>query len=119
MTSGLYFDGWLTPKNSTTVWPDKSGRLQGTLEIKIMAPSGVGSEQISIKTPWSTHRVRLAPGHSRKVSVQLRGERRANIVVSSERIGRLGDGRIVIARARFRRVESAQRNANATRVESR
>ncbi len=119
MTKGLYFDGWLMPENSTTVWPDTSGRLQGMLEIELMPPSGIGSGQINIKTPWGTHSVRIAPGHSRTISVNLRGKRPAHIVVSSKRIGRLGDGRLAIAQAQFRLVEGAQLKANAASTANR
>lgn len=109
MTKGLYFDGWLIPNNSTTVWPDVSGRLRGTLEIELMPPSGIGSKQIDVKTPWGTRHVKLAPGRSSKISVRLRGKRPAQIVVSSDRIGRLDDGRIAIAEARFHLVEGASK----------
>jgi len=105
MTSGLYFDGWLTLGNSTTVWPDARGRLRGTLEIELKPPSGLGSARIKVKTPWGGYRVKLAPGHSSKVYVRLHGNRPANIIVGSNRIGHLNDGRFVIAKARFRLVE--------------
>ncbi len=108
MTEGLFFDDWLVPKNSTTVWPGASGRLHGTLEIELISQSGFRSERINVKTPWGTYRVTLASGRSIKASIHLRGNRPANIVVNSDRIGHLDDGRFVIAKARFRLVEGAQ-----------
>jgi hypothetical protein len=119
MSNGLYFDGWLTPENSTTVWPDASGRLSGTLEIKFAPPFSIKPERITIKTPWRIYRVKLALKHSRKVSIPLRGNQAANIVVRSEHTGRLGDGRLVIAQARFRFVKGSHLKANAASVANR
>lgn len=82
-------------------------------EIELTPSSGIGSERINVKTPWSVYRVRLAPGHSNKVSIHLRGNRSANIVVRSNRIGSLHDGRFVIAQARFRLAQDTYVNANA------
>ncbi len=73
MSKGLYFDDWLTPKGSTTVWPDASGHLRGTLVIKLAAPPRIGSEQITVMTPWGANRFRLASGRPSKVSIRLRG----------------------------------------------
>ena len=71
-------------------------------EIELTPPSGIRSERINVKTPRGVYRVRLASGHSSKVSIRLRGNRSANIVVRSNRFGSLYDGRFVIAQARFR-----------------
>jgi hypothetical protein len=119
MSEGLYFDGWLAPKNSTTVWPDASGRLRGTLVIDLASPAGIGSERINIKTPWGEYSFRLASGHPSKVSIRLRGNRSANIVVRSNRIVSLNDGRFAIAQTRFRLVSAAHLKANAASVANR
>jgi hypothetical protein len=119
MSDGLYFDGWLMPENSTTAWPDASGRLRGTLEIELTLPSDVRSERINIETPWGVYRIRLAPGHSSKVPIRLRGNRSANIVVRSNRIVSLNDGRFAIAQTRFRLVSAAHLKANAASVANR
>jgi hypothetical protein len=104
MTIALYFDGWLVPDNSTTVWPDASGHLPGKLEIELTPPPGIKSERISIETPWGAYRAKLVSGSTRTISLDLRGNRRAKIVVNSDGIGQLGDGRFAIAKARFRLV---------------
>lgn len=107
MSKALYFDGWLAPGGSTTVWPDASGHLRGTLEVELAPPPGVASARISIETPWRSYHARLTAGSSRKFSIGLRGNRPAVIAVRSDRIGGVGDGRFLIAKARFRLVEGA------------
>ncbi|HEY4976289.1 MAG TPA: hypothetical protein VII05_02905 [Gaiellaceae bacterium] len=119
MTEGLYFDGWLTPRGSTTVWPDASGRLRGTLVIDLTLPLGTKPKRINVKTPWSLHSFKLVSGHSREVSIRLRGNRSTKITVRSDQIGSLNDGRFVIARARFRLVSGAHFNANAAPARNR
>ena len=119
MTVALYFDGWLVPDNSTTVWPDASGRLRGRLKIELTPPPGIKSERISIETPWGAYRAKLVSGSTRTISIDLRGNRRAKIVVSSDGIGQLGDGRFAIAKARFRLVEGTHKDANAARTANR
>ena len=119
MSKGLYFDGWLAPDGTTTVWPSPNGHLRGTLEIELTLPSDVRSERINVKTPWSVDRVRLTPGHSSKVSIRLRGTRSVNILVRSNRIVSLSDGRFVIAQARFRLVKAAHFKANAASITNR
>jgi hypothetical protein len=107
MTVALYFDGWLVPENSTTVWPDASGHLPGRLEIELTPPPGIKSERISIETPWGAYRAKLVSGSTRTISIDLHGNRRAKFVVNSDGVGQLGDGRFAIAKARFRLVEVA------------
>jgi hypothetical protein len=107
MIEGLYFDGWLAPENSTMVWPDARGRLPKALEIELTPSPDIESERVTIKAPSGVFHVELATGHSRKISIPLRGSRLAKIVVSSNRIGQLGDGRFAIAKARFRLIEGA------------
>ena len=119
MTAGLYFDGWLAPDNSTTVWPDSRGRLQGTVEIALTPPAGEGSRRITVKTSKGEFHVVLAPGRSSKVSIPLRGTRPLKITVDSDRIGQLDDGRFVIAKARFRLIQAAHLGTNAARAANR
>jgi hypothetical protein len=101
MTTGLYFDGWLTPDDFTTVWPDASGRLRGTLAIEITCPFA-GAERISVKAPWGVYRRTIAPYSSSTVKVPLRGAGPATISVRSNHFSTLGLGRYTIGRARFR-----------------
>ncbi len=108
MSEALYFDGWLAPGGSTTVWPDASGRLRGTLEVELAPPPGVTSAQFSIQTPWRSYNATLAAGSSRTFSIGLRGNRPANIAIRSNRIGGLGDGRALIAKARIRLVNDTE-----------
>lgn len=119
MSKGLYFDGWLAAGNSTTVWPDVSGRLSGTLEIELTIPAGLRSEQINIKTPWGVYPAGPASGRLRKVSIPLRGNHSAEISIRSNRIGQLEDGRFGVGNARLRLIEHTARNANATRTPNR
>jgi Dolichyl-phosphate-mannose-protein mannosyltransferase len=119
MITGRYFDGWLTPNNTATVWPDVSGHLQGTLVIELSIPSSIKSEQIEIKTPWDVRRVRLTPGSSRKISIRLRGKGPARFIVRSRRVSQFSDGRFVIAYARFRIESNARTNANVDRATNR
>jgi hypothetical protein len=119
LSKALYFDGWLAPGGSTTVWPDASGRLRGTLEIHLAPPPGIKSERISITTPWGSYGVILTAGLSRKTSIRLRGNLPAIIVLRSNHIGGLGDGRYVIAKARFRLVKGVHINTNAARAANR
>ena len=113
MSKALYFDGWLAPGGSTTVWPDASERLRGTLEVVLAIPRGFKSERISIETPWGSYHVRLAPGSTRKISIRLRGARPATLAVRSNRVIALRDGRFAIVKAQFRLVETTHLNPNA------
>lgn len=102
LAGGLYFDDWLAPGNSTTVWPDSKGRMRGTVEIALALPAGIESERITVTTPTGVNHVDLASGRSSTASIRLHGSRPVTIVLSSNRISHLADGRFVIARARFR-----------------
>jgi hypothetical protein len=61
---GRYYDDWLTRRGRLTVWPDASGRVQGTLSFSLWLPPG--SRAVTMR--FGGMRYRVEPGRATIVS---------------------------------------------------
>ena len=59
---GRYFDGWLASKSSITIWPDSSGRVAGTLKLKLYLRAGVEAGSVRLSGPGFERTVRVQSG---------------------------------------------------------
>jgi hypothetical protein len=71
LASGLYADGWLASWSFVRVWPDASGRVEGTLHLRLSLPRDSGANSISLKAPGIKQTLRLAPGVTRDITVAV------------------------------------------------
>jgi hypothetical protein len=72
-TYGLYFDGWLSAIGSTTVWPNRSGRVDGVVRYELRLPSTAPrNEPIEFRTRALRRRVVLRPGLATTVDIPVR-----------------------------------------------
>lgn len=75
LAGGWYDDGWLAWRSFVSVWPDASGRVEGTLTLRMGMPLGTERTPLTLKAPGYERTVVLVPGHPRavRVSVSWRG----------------------------------------------
>jgi hypothetical protein len=68
---GRYFDGWLASKSSLTIWPDSSGRVRGTVRLRLYLPPLTETASLRLS----------APGLKRMLSVHTGSHSTVNIPV--------------------------------------
>lgn len=62
LAGGIYANGWLSWQSFVSLWPDASGRVEGTLRLRMWLPSGVKPNAVTIRAPGFTRTIRLQPG---------------------------------------------------------
>ena len=67
LVAGLYTDGWLAHAGRLTVWPDKSGRTDGTLTLRFWLPKDTQLTPMILTAPGVKRTVMVPSGGSRTV----------------------------------------------------
>jgi hypothetical protein len=68
---GLYQTGWLAPAGHVTVWPSRSGRVEGTLRLPLSLPAGTKRTVLRLEGPGVDRRVTVRPAQNRVLSVAV------------------------------------------------
>jgi Dolichyl-phosphate-mannose-protein mannosyltransferase len=71
LVEGRYFDGWLGARGRVTVWPDRSGRVEGTLKLGLTLPGVRDAVTLELRAPGFRRDVRVEPGTAEVVRVPL------------------------------------------------
>jgi len=67
LVAGLYTDGWLAHAGRLTVWPDASGRTDGTLTLRLWLPKDTQLTPMIFTAPGLKRTVMVPSGGSRTV----------------------------------------------------
>jgi hypothetical protein len=95
----LYYDGWLAWHSFISLWPDASGRVEGTLSIKLgLSADAPRSSSLTLAAPGYARTVQLAPGKTKAITIPVSNRGRWTVKLSSRTAAYLGL-RAVIARA--------------------
>ena len=95
LAEGRYFDGWLSPDATVTVWPDATGRAEGTLTLTLALPQTVRAMPVELSGPGYRRTVTLSRGVPQVVRVPVSGTRPFKLEIGSRQPLLLPDGRFV------------------------
>ncbi len=99
LVGGLYYDGWLAWHSFISLWPDASGRVEGTLRLELGLPADAPrSSSLTLAAPGYARTVQLAPGKTKAITIPVSTRGRWTVKLSSRTAAYLGL-RAVIARA--------------------
>jgi hypothetical protein len=71
LAGGLYSDGWLAWQAFVSVWPDETGRVEGTLHLNVGMPKHTGATDFTFKAPGFVKTIHLVPGVRRTVDIPV------------------------------------------------
>jgi hypothetical protein len=71
LAGGWYEDGWLSWQSFVSVWPDSSGRVEGTLRLAVGMPLGTAVTPLTLKAPGYKQTFVLHPGVRRVIEVPV------------------------------------------------
>src|SRR5439155_972312 len=71
LAGGWYNDGWLAWQSFVSIWPDASGRVQGTLRLEVGLPLGTTVTPLKLKAPGYKRTFVLRPGTRRTIEVPV------------------------------------------------
>jgi hypothetical membrane protein len=119
LVGGYLPEGWLSSRSFVSVWPDASGRVEGTLRLILWLPRGAVGNILTLHAPGFTRTVRVLPGARRQVvSVRVSHRGPWTIHVAARNSMFLGLRRISVRTAPplFRRATGAQVSCAAPRA---
>jgi len=99
LAEGRYFDGWLALDATVTVWPDETGRTDGTLTLSLGLPETIRATRVALSAPGYTKSFTLSQGVPAVIHVPVSGTRPFTLRIASQRPLVLPDGRYVSIRA--------------------
>ncbi len=95
LAEGRYFDGWLAPDATVTIWPDETGRTDGTLTLSLGLPETVRAMPVTLSGPGYRKTVTLSRGVPEVIRVPVSGTRPFALKIVSKQPLILPDGRFV------------------------
>jgi hypothetical protein len=96
LTEGLFFDGWLNRKTTTTVWPPKGRKNRGVYVLRIGLPAYAETSAKAVFTaPHFRRAVTLHPGAFTTVRIPFDVLGPWRVRVLADGIFMLADGRLV------------------------
>jgi hypothetical protein len=99
LAAGRYHDGWLAGGGSIFVWPDQSGRTEGTLRLELSLPPRAVADPVRLLGPGVDRTITLRPGESRLLTFPVSVCGRWELRFATERPSFLPDLRAVSVRA--------------------
>ena len=90
LAGGWYDDGWLAWRSFVSVWPDASGRVQGTLTLRVGMPVRTERTALTFSAPGYKRTVVLVPGHVRVVRIPVSWRGPWTVKLSTPRAGYVG-----------------------------
>ena len=93
LVAGLYTDGWLAHGGRLTVWPDRSGRTDGTLTLRLWLPKDTQLTPMVFTAPGLKRTVLVPSGGSRTVVFHPSGTRPWVLHYTTTKHPYLDDGR--------------------------
>ena len=98
LVDGRYFDGWLAARGDVTLWPDASGRVEGTLKLGLVHPGGTDAVTLELRGPGFRKDVRVEPATAEVVRLPVSASRPWTLTYKAKRPLFL-DGRLVSVKA--------------------
>lgn len=71
LVDGRYFDNWLGARGTVKLWPDRSGRVEGTLKLGLALPGVRDGVTLELRAPGFRREVRVEPGSAEIVRVPV------------------------------------------------
>jgi len=99
LAEGRYFDGWLALNATVTVWPDETGRAEGTLTLSFGLPETVRAIPVTLSGLGYRKTFTLARGLPAVVHVPVSSSKAFRLKIVSKQPLILPDGRYVSVRA--------------------
>jgi hypothetical protein len=93
LVAGLYTDGWLAHSGRLTVWPNKSGRTDGTLTLRLWLPADTQLTPMILTAPGLKRTVKVPSGGSRTVVFHPSGTKPWVLHYTTTKHPYLDDGR--------------------------
>jgi hypothetical protein len=62
LAGGIYANGWLSWQSFVSLWPDATGRVEGTLRLRMWLPRGVKPNAVTVQAPGYRQTIHLQPG---------------------------------------------------------
>ena len=96
---GLYHDGWLASSGHITLWPDRNGRVTGTLRLPLSLPAGTERTVLQLHGPGVRRRVAVLPLHHVLVTIRVSHRGPWTLNFHTDRPGYLADERPISVQA--------------------
>jgi hypothetical protein len=112
LAAGRYADGWLARTGHVAVWPDGTGRTEGTLRLVLWLPPKTQPTPVRLTGPGFVRRLTLAPGGRRVLEFEVSTRGPWAVFFRTSRPGYLSDGRVISVAAEmpvFERAPSSGR----------
>ena len=90
LADGWYGDGWVAWPGSVTVWPDASGRVDGTLVLRVGVPDGFAPTRLTLEASGFARTIPLAPGAAVTIRIPVSQARRWKLQLSTPRAATVG-----------------------------
>src|SRR5439155_16599208 len=71
LAGGWYDDGWLAWQSFVSIWPDATGRVEGTLRLTVGMPVGTQVTRFMLRASGYRRTVVLQPGRPRVIQVHV------------------------------------------------
>jgi hypothetical protein len=71
LAPGFYRDGWVARNAAVTVWPDASGRVEGTLTLRLSLPPEAKRTRLDLRGPGLRRAVAVEPGGKQLVELPV------------------------------------------------
>jgi hypothetical protein len=86
LVTGAYSDGWLGGEGTVNLWPDRSGRVRGTLVLALDLPAEAAPNALLLSGHGVSRRVELEPGRSTTVRIAVDTSRPYELSFQSEKV---------------------------------
>jgi hypothetical protein len=92
LDGGHYDDGWLARRSFVSLWPDRSGRVEGTLRLQLSLPSEAEATPVTLRAPGFRRSLVVRPdGKPRVVLVRVSSAGPWTLRMSTPRHNYVGD----------------------------
>ncbi len=83
LAEGWYEDGWIAWPSFVSLWPDPSGRVEGTLTLRLGVPAHFARTQLTLEGPGVARTIVLAPGAPRTIRIAVSHRGRWTLALST------------------------------------
>jgi hypothetical protein len=90
LAQGWFMDGWAAWPATVTVWPDESGRVDGSLILRLGLPNGFAGTTLTLKAPGFVRRIVVAPGTESTLRIHVSHVGRWKLLLSTPRASVVG-----------------------------
>ena len=100
LVAGMYMDGWLAHGGAITVWPDASGRVRGTLKLRLWLEPNTQLTPMTFTAPGLKRTVLVPSGGKRTIVFHFDSTKPWVLTYRTPKHPYLSDGRSISVRLR-------------------